>query len=342
MCRILITEVAATTDQQDAFRLEGLTKTFYPILPWHRSRAVEAVRGIDLQVPRGSVFSLLGPNGAGKTTIIKMIAGLILPTSGRVTFYDENGNKLRSRPRLGAVLEGSRNLYWRLSPMENLYYFGELKGLSLAQIRREANELLEMFDLTQKARASTQTLSRGMQQKVAVAVALLGKPDILLLDEPTLGLDVESSRLIQQRLRELVEKDDRTIILTTHQMELAARVADRIGILSEGKLIAEDSLSNLVAFFRQQDYELELPRLEWEQLRTDVSAFRFTEEQSVGGDEIRVTFHLDSREGYYALSELLLARRPEFTTIRQVTPSLEDIFLQITQHYSDGEGGGKA
>jgi len=342
LCRILITEVEGTTNHQDAFQLEGLTKTFYPILPWHRSRAVEAVRGINLKVRRGRVFSLLGPNGAGKTTIIKMIAGLILPTQGSVTFFDKEGEKLRSRPRLGAVLEGSRNLYWRLSPIENLYYFGELKGLSLAQIKREGDELLEMFDLTHKARASTQTLSRGMQQKVAVAVALLGKPDILLLDEPTLGLDVESSRLIQQRLRELVEKDGRTIILTTHQMELAARVADRIGILSEGKLIAEDSLSNLVAFFRQQDYELELPGTEWERLRGEISSFRFTEEKSAGADEMRITFHLDNREGYYALSELLLARRPEFTTIRQVTPSLEDIFLQITRHYSDRDDGGGA
>jgi len=339
LCRILITKVKGTTDYQEAFRLEGLTKTFYPVLPWHRSRAVDAVRGVDLRVPRGCVFSLLGPNGAGKTTIIKMIAGLILPTAGSVTFYDRDGNRLRSRPRLGAVLEGSRNLYWRLSPIENIFYFGELKGLSLAQIKREAEVLLEMFDLTQKARASTQTLSRGMQQKVAVAVALLGKPDILLLDEPTLGLDVESSRLIQQRLRELVEKDGRTIILTTHQMELASRVADRIGVLSEGKLIAEDSLANLVAFFRQQDYELELPGAEWERLRAEVSAFRFTEEKRASGNEMRVTFHLDNRDGYFALSELLLARRPEFTTIRQVTPSLEDIFLQITRHYSDGEGG---
>ncbi len=338
MCRILITEVAGTTDQQDAFRLEGLAKTFYPILPWHRHRAVEAVRGIDLKVPRGCIFSLLGPNGAGKTTTIKIIAGLILPTRGRVVFYDRDGSELRSRPRLGAVLEGSRNLYWRLSPLENLYYFGELKGLSLTQIRREADELLEMFDLTKKARASTQTLSRGMQQKVAVAVALLGKPEILLLDEPTLGLDVESSRLIQKRLRELVERDGRTIILTTHMMELAARVADRIGILSEGELIAEDSLPNLVAFFRQQNYELQLPRSEWERLRNDVSAFRFTEERSSDDEEVRITFHLDSREGFYKLSELLLSRRPQFITISQVTPSLEDIFLQITQHYAGRKG----
>ncbi|OGK09759.1 MAG: hypothetical protein A2Y63_04640 [Candidatus Riflebacteria bacterium RBG_13_59_9] len=328
-------------NQSVAFRLEGLSKTFYPLIPWHRHRAVEAVRGINLPVPRGCILSLLGPNGAGKTTTIKMIAGLLLATHGSVTFYDEAGNELRSRPRLGAVLEGTRNLYWRLSPRENLYYFGELKGLPLSQIRRETDELLGMFDLADKARASTQTLSRGMQQKVAVAIALLGGPEILLLDEPTLGLDVESSRLIQRRLRELVERERCTIILTTHQMELAARVADRIGIISHGRLIAEDSLANLIAFFRRQDYELQLPAAEWERLRREVSQFKFTEEPGSLDAEVTVVFHLDNTAGYYALSERLLMLRPQFISLRQVTPSLEDIFLEITRHYSEEDAGGK-
>jgi len=328
-------------DKPPAFRLEGLTKTFYPLIPWHRHRAVRAVQGIDLAVPRGCIFSLLGPNGAGKTTTIKMIAGLVLPTAGHVSFYDEKGNELRTRPRLGAVLEGTRNLYWRLSPLENLQYFGELKGLPLAQIRREAQELLDMFGLADRARASTQTLSRGMQQKVAVAIALLGRPPVLLLDEPTLGLDVESSRAIQQRLRELVERAGCTIVLTTHQMELAARIADRIGIISHGKLIAQDSLANLMAFFRRQDYELQLPQAEWQRLRGEVSSFRFSEQQGSLDAEATVVFHLEKPADFYALSERLLAVRPQLSSLRQVTPSLEDIFLEITRHYGGGEPGGE-
>ncbi len=297
------------------------------------------MRGLDLEVPRGCIFSLLGPNGAGKTTTIKMIAGLILPTKGRVIFYEESGSPMRGRPRLGAVLEGTRNLYWRLSPIENLLYFGELKGLTRRQIYAEARDLLEMFDLTSKAKASTMTLSRGMQQKVAVAVALLGKPDIMLLDEPTLGLDVESSRLIQKRLRELVEKEGRTIVLTTHQMELAARISDRVGIISAGKLIAEDSLANLTAFFRRQEYCLELGAAEWEKIRPEMARFKFSE--ATGSPEacIRVTFHLEEKEAFFALAEKLVILKPDFTSFQQGSPSLEDIFLEITNHYpSDKQG----
>jgi ABC-2 type transport system ATP-binding protein len=331
--------VQATSNNSPAFRLEGLTKTFYPMIPWHRHRAVQAVKDVTLAVPRGSIFSLLGPNGAGKTTTIKMIAGLVDPTSGRIAFHGEDGRELRRRPPLGAVLEGSRNLYWRLSPLENLYYFGELKGLPLAQIKREAEELLGMFDLADKARGSTQTLSRGMQQKVAVAVALLGSPDILLLDEPTLGLDVESSRLIQRRLRQMVEQQGKTIVLTTHQMELAARVADRIGIIHQGRLIAEDSLANLTAFFRRQDYELLLPAAEWEKLAPEAAQFLFDAEAAGTNGEMRVTFHFDSPEGFYALVEKMRRLQTAFTSFKQVTPSLEEIFLEITRHYP-AKGGG--
>jgi ABC-2 type transport system ATP-binding protein len=331
--------VTANNHNQPAFRLQGLAKTFFPFWRWQRAGAVEAVRGIDLEVTRGSIFSLLGPNGAGKTTTIKMIAGLILPTRGSVKFYDRAGNEQRTRPRLGAVLEGSRNLYWRLSPMENLLYFGDLKGLPRSQVFAEARELLEMFDLGSRAKSATMTLSRGMQQKVAVAVALLGKPDIMLLDEPTLGLDVESSRLIQQRLRELVRDGNRTIVLTTHQMELAARVSDRVGIISQGSLIAEDSLANLTAFFRRQDYCLELSAAEWDRLRPEVPGFKWTQTEGAVDGEVKITFHLESQEAFFPLAENIAALKPKFQSFEQVTPSLEDIFLEITQHYPVGKGG---
>ncbi len=329
--------VAGNTHNFPAFRLKGLAKTFYPFWRWQRTGIVEAVRGIDLEIPRGCIFSLLGPNGAGKTTTIKMLAGLILPTSGSITFYGKDGAELRHRPRLGAVLEGSRNLYWRLSPMENLLYFGDLKGLPRRQVLAEARELLEMFGLTARAKSATMTLSRGMQQKVACAVALLGKPDILLLDEPTLGLDVESSLLIQQRLRELVEKDERTIVLTTHQMELASRISDRVGIISQGKLIAEDSLSNFVAFFRRQDYCLELASSEWERLNPELPQLKWTQDSTAVEGEVRITFRLESQEAFFPLAEKLAALKPKFETFQQVTPSLEEIFLEITRHYPGGK-----
>lgn len=324
------------TASAPAFELAQLSKTFYPLIPWHRHRAVTAVREMELEVPRGIVFSLLGPNGAGKTTIIKLIAGLVLPTKGRVRFFDPQGKRLPRRPRIGAVLEGSRNVYWRLSPMENLFYFGQLKGIPRPQLRRQAKELLSMFDLADKASRSVQTLSRGMQQKVAIAVALLGDPDLLLLDEPTLGLDVESARLIKERLRHLVEAKGKTIVLTTHQMELAASVADRVGIMQEGRLIAEDRLANLIGFFRKQDYEIVMPRARWEEARPLLSELSFEETESDEEGHLMVTFHLQEAANFYALITPLKERGIPLRSIRQVTPTLEDVFVEITRRYRTG------
>lgn len=314
-----------------AFVLEQVTKTFYPILPFHRHRAVTAVRELSLQVPRGSVFTLLGPNGAGKSTTIKMIAGLILPTSGRILFLDNKGMPLKKRPRIGAVLEGTRNIYWRLSPLENLRYFGELKGIPLPEISRQSRKLLEEFGLSERANASAQTLSRGMQQKVALAVALMGDPEILLLDEPTLGLDVESSLSIRKKLRQLAEREGKCIVLTTHQMDLAASVSDRIGIIYEGKLVAEDSITNLTHYFRRSDFELEISAGEWERLKPKVSTFKFTLEPSREEGVVIVTFHLEASQDFYTLLKPLSELNVSFYSLRQVSPSLEEVFLEITQ-----------
>jgi len=334
---------AGSTASAPAFELSRLTKTFYPLIPWHRHRAVAAVRELNLKVPRGIVFSLLGPNGAGKTTTIKLLAGLILPTQGAIRFFDVNGRRLPHRPRIGAVLEGSRNVYWRLSPMENLYYFGELNGIPRSEIRRQGTELLAMFELADRAHSSVQTLSRGMQQKVAIALALLGDPDLLLLDEPTLGLDVESARLIRERLRHLVEARGKTIVLTTHQMELAAGVADRIGIMQQGRLVAEDRLGNLIKFFRKQDYELELPRASWAEVKPLLSRLSFSEADSEEGGYVLVTFHLKDAREFYELIAPLKERGVPLRSVRQVTPTLEDVFVEITRRYrAEDAGAGSA
>lgn len=160
-----------------------------------RGKRIEALRGVSFNINAGEVLAFLGPNGAGKTTSIKMIAGLIQPDSGSVRIAgcdpQRNPQALRS---LGAVLEGSRNLYWRLTPQENLEYFGVLRGSSPKATHQQAMRLLERFGLMHKRRTPVKALSRGMQQKLAIAVALVHKPQLLLLDEPTLGLDVEASQ----------------------------------------------------------------------------------------------------------------------------------------------------
>ncbi|XOB99588.1 ABC transporter ATP-binding protein [Deinococcota bacterium DY0809b] len=232
---------------------EGLEKTFRS-----RGKTTRAVDGVHLRVDRGEVLAFLGPNGAGKTTTIKMIAGLIRPDAGsvRVAGRDPHRDPWALR-QLGAVLEGNRNVYWRLTPLENLEYFGVLKGLSAAEARRRGKTLLERFELTHKQNALTQQLSRGMQQKLAIAVSLIHQPALLLLDEPTLGLDVEAAETVKQLIRELAG-DGQAIVLTTHQLDVAQQLSHRVAIIREGRIVAEDRTATLLARFSGDQYEIEV------------------------------------------------------------------------------------
>lgn len=222
-----------------------------------RGKSVEAVCSVSLTVNAGEVLAFLGPNGAGKTTTIKMIAGLIRPDEGWVRIAGRNPHRDPQALReLGAVLEGNRNLYWRLTPEENLEYFGMLKGLSLKVARQRGKELLERFSLLQKRRTPVQALSRGMQQKLSIAVALVHQPRLLLLDEPTLGLDVEATESVKVLVREIA-KSGCAILLTTHRLEIAEELSDRVAIIQKGKIVAENLTRELVRQFSGSAYTIE-------------------------------------------------------------------------------------
>ena len=234
-------------------RAENLHKTFRS-----RGRVVQAVSGVSLRVERGEVLAFLGPNGAGKTTTIKMVAGLVRPDRGLVRIEERDPHRdpwtLR---RLGAVLEGNRNVYWRLTPLENLEYFGVLRGLTAGAARRRGELLLRRFDLDHKKNALTQQLSRGMQQKLAIAVSLVHEPALLLLDEPTLGLDVEAAETVKQIVRELAA-EGQAIVLTTHHLDVAQQLSDRVAIIREGRIVAKDRTKTLLARFSGEQYEIEV------------------------------------------------------------------------------------
>lgn len=168
---------------------------------------VTAVNDVSFDVHKGEVLGLLGPNGAGKTSTIKMICGLLKPDEGSIHIngLDIQKNRLRSLKHISAVLEGNRNLYWRLTVRENLEYFAGNRGQSRKEVAPQIEKLLQQFNLKEKEHELVQGLSRGMQQKLAIAVALLANTDVILLDEPTLGLDVE----ISYELRESLKKSSR-------------------------------------------------------------------------------------------------------------------------------------
>jgi ABC-2 type transport system ATP-binding protein len=205
-----------------------------------------AVEGVDLAVRRGEVFGLLGPNGAGKTTTMRMLATLLEPTSGsaRLLGLDLVTDARRIRASLGAVLSGERSLYWKLTARENLEYFAALYHVPPAEARKRIPQVLAAVRLAERADDYVEKYSTGMRQRLVLARALLPDPELLLLDEPTVGLDPQSARDLRQRIAELRDQG-RTVLLTTHYMEEADQLCDRIAIIDHGRIVALDTPAGL-------------------------------------------------------------------------------------------------
>jgi ABC-2 type transport system ATP-binding protein len=204
-----------------------------------------AVNDISFEVKSGEVFGFLGPNGAGKTTTIKIMVGLMKPTQGvvKVAGYDIVSQPIQAKAASGYVPD-TPNLYAKLTGRELLSFVGELYNLERGQVSRRIDELLRMFDLTEAADNTIDSYSHGMQQKTALAAALMHDPKVLVLDEPTVGLDPKSARLIKDILRQMAERGA-AVFLSTHILEIAERMCDRIGIINKGELIAVGTMDEL-------------------------------------------------------------------------------------------------
>lgn len=290
-----------------------------------RHGPVEALKGIDFEIAEGEILGLLGPNGAGKTTTVKIVCGLIEPDAGEI--YIEGRDFRRERApclaEVGAVLEGSRNIHWRLTPWENLMLFGARRELPRRLCQARARELLAFFDLEERRDTLVAKLSRGMQQKVALACALVGNPKLLLLDEPTLGLDVQSAESIKHRLKRLAHEEGRAILLTTHQMELAEDVCDRVAIIDKGQLLLCKPVSALKQAFRRRLYVIRVrkpqPVEPWKLSPTQV-------------EEYDSYWELRAQEDkeFFQIVRILEERGLEILSVNTESPSLKEIFLQVT------------
>src|SRR5512140_123004 len=206
-----------------------------------------AVNDVSFDVRAGEIFGFLGPNGAGKTTTIKMIVGLLRPTSGsvKVAGYDVQTQPMQAKAASGYVPD-TPNLYAKLTGRELLRFVSDLYDLDRKLASQRAEDLLGMFDLTGAANDTIDSYSHGMQQKIALAAALVHDPKVLVLDEPTVGLDPKSARLIKDILRQLADRGA-AVMLSTHILEIAERMCDRIGIIDKGRLIAVGTMSELHA-----------------------------------------------------------------------------------------------
>ena len=216
-----------------------------------------AVDNVSLEVHAGEVFGFLGPNGAGKTTTIKMIVGLLQPTSGtvKVAGFDVQAQPLPAKAASGYVPD-TPNLYAKLTGRELLRFVGDLYDLDRRQATQRAGELLRMFDLDAAADDTVDSYSHGMQQKASLASALMHDPKVLVLDEPTVGLDPKSARLIKDILRQMAERGA-AIFLSTHILEIAERMCDRIGIINNGRLVAVGTMEQLRSLGKAGEVSLE-------------------------------------------------------------------------------------
>jgi ABC-2 type transport system ATP-binding protein len=231
-----------------AIEAAGLRRTYKTHTGTVRRRAkeIEAVRGVDFEVAEGELFGLLGPNGAGKTTTIKMLITLLIPTAGtaRVLGLDVVRDALEVRRRIGYVFGGERGVYDRLSGYDNLRYFAELYGVPAREQKQRIEHLLELVGLKGREHERAEGYSRGMKQRLHVARGLLHDPEVIFLDEPTIGLDPVGARDVRATIASLTEAG-KTVLLTTHYMFEADALCDRIAVISQGEIVAEGTPADL-------------------------------------------------------------------------------------------------
>ena len=313
--------------QTPAIRIVGLTKTY----PDKHGQGIKAVDNLNLEVPRGQVFGFLGTNGAGKTTTIKMLCGLIIPDSGQVYvngYHVTHEHSLAMR-QIGAVLEGTRNVYWRLSAWQNLLYFGHLKGQSGHALHEQATRLLHELELWERRNDPLRTFSRGMQQKVAIACALVADPPIVLLDEPTLGLDLQAAMTVKMWVARLAREQGKTVVLTTHQLDIAQELCDRVAIMRAGKLLADQPLDDLLRLFKQEHYQIRLQGELSPQQATRFHPLTLTQESGIS--VLSGIIH-DQSTLYHYLDELRTLDLP-LISVARVEADLEDVFLQLMREH---------
>ena len=312
-----------------AIRAEGLVKT-YPVRG-RNGGPVRALDGLSITVARGTIFGLLGPNGAGKSTTIKILTTLARPDAGSAQLEGIDVLKRPDQVRrmIGVVAQKSGS-----DPMatgrENLILQGRLFGLGGAEVKARADELLARFDLTGAANRLVKTYSGGMQRRLDVALGLVHRPEILFLDEPTTGLDPEARTAMWQEINRLATGDGMTVLLTTHYMEEADRLADRIAIADAGTVVAEGSPDELKGGLRGDAVHLDLPP------GTDVAQATAVLAQVRGVRDLRVTgraLSARSDDGAAAVPGILAALERAGIPVAAVTvarPSLDDVYLRHT------------
>jgi ABC-2 type transport system ATP-binding protein len=298
---------------------KGLTKRYGHLL---------AVDHVDLEVFEGEIFGLLGPNGAGKTTIIRMLTGQTKPTLGEalIAGHDIVREPIKAKESVGVVPEVS-NVYDEMSAWDNLVFAAELYGVPRSERGRRAGELLELFGLYERREEKVGNLSKGMKRRLTIAAALIHKPRIVFLDEPTTGLDVQSSRVIRPLIKELNESGV-TIFLTTHYIEEADQLCQRIAIINQGKIVALDSPERLKAR-AEEGHVVEVSLSPATGLEERLKDLKYVNGATRVGEKFRLYVE-DVSLAIPVLADFCRENSLKIISINTLKPSLEDAFIKIT------------
>ncbi|HUL84423.1 MAG TPA: ATP-binding cassette domain-containing protein [Actinomycetota bacterium] len=312
-----------------AVRAEGLVK---------RYGKLEALAGIDLEVPRGAVFGLLGPNGAGKTTAVRIFATILKPDAGHATVlgYDVVHQAQAVRRRIGLAGQYAA-VDANLTGRENLRMVGILGQLPTPELMPRAAELLARFDLTDAADRPLRTYSGGMRRRLDIAASLVTRPPVLFLDEPTTGLDLTSRNALWETIEQLVQ-DGTTVLLTTQYLEEADRLAERIVVVDGGKVIANDTPSNLKSQLGSTVVEMHFGAGGGSSRASALLTGKVDGQVERDDGTVRIT----SNDGARILIDVLRtldtnAIEPETLAVRE--PSLDDVFLALTGHRAEADDG---
>jgi ABC-2 type transport system ATP-binding protein len=294
---------------------------------------VVAVKDVSFEVDYGELFGVVGPNGAGKTTTIKMLTTMLIPTSGKamVLGYDCEKDVTKVRERIGIVLGGERGLYTRVSAVDNLNYFADLYGVPPSIRDKRVKELLDFMGLADRAHDRVETYSKGMRQRLHLARGLVNDPDIIFLDEPTVGLDPEISIETRRMIKELVEKG-KTILLTTHYMFEADELCKRVAVIRNGEIVALDTPSGL------KKYVMDTSVVEVEGYgitEKEVARFReIPDVVSVSAElgEDKQVLKLQTPKGSEIIAEVQqILKNSRIYDIKIKEPTLEDAYLRLIE-----------
>lgn len=293
-----------------------------------RFRDVVAVNGINLKIKRGEVYALLGPNGAGKTTTIHIIATILRPTSGRVTVagYDVMGEADEVRRRIGIVFQDP-SLDLDLTAYDNMYVHGRLYGLKGAELERKIMDLLEFVELKDFAHKRVRYFSGGMRRRLEIARCLLHEPELLILDEPTIGLDPQSRARVWDYIRTLKRERDMTILLTTHYMDEAEELANRIAIMDRGRIVAEGTVDELKSMLGSDVVYISIDGGEGIDICTHIDFAKSC--RSISSDKLEIIVDSASK----AIPELFALIDRLGVRVREVSyrrPTLNEVFLHLT------------